>query len=136
MTLYDLDPLAATRLELLKIAGGDIVAAERMVAFLNAPAVEDAVAAAANPFKPMDSAPKDGRQLLLSDGEAVWIGEWRASKTVDLVTCGEEVSQGWHSLMARYSSKDLVPLAWADLPPPKAFGGCPADAALRDGEDA
>lgn len=135
MTLYDFDPRAAMRLDLLKLAAGDERHARAMLAFVDS---FDAKASAetVSPFKPMDSAPKDGRRVLLSDGEAVWIGEWRASKTVDLVTGEEAVSQGWHSLMARYSSKDLVPLAWADLPAPKAFGDCPADAALRDGEDA
>lgn len=70
-----------------------------------------AESAVANRWQPIDTAPRDGTELLLSDGKRIWVGEWWDS---------QEFRNGkLHSETKKWMSAVICapePLFWQELP--------------------
>lgn len=72
-----------------------------------------------NAWRPMESAPKDGTRILVTDGDEVLVAEWRAVK-IAYPDC--RPTWGWY---VPYSDQDeqggaheAGPIGWMPLPRP------------------
>jgi hypothetical protein len=66
-------------------------------------------------WQPIDTAPKDGTEILLFDGEVVTVGGWISEVDQGADYEGQGlIAPGWWSL----ALKDNKPTHWQPLPPP------------------